>query len=81
MKCFYLGYPYGLTFEQETCSSRDTLAEALKVALSAEYSVCPAAELEMFAYDEEVTFPLCFKQSSNDCYDLGEGGGGEREVA
>lgn len=54
IKCFYLGYPYGLSFESQAFKSRSSLTKALQDALSEEYSVCSSDEMEMFAYDKEV---------------------------
>ena len=50
-----MGYPYGLSFQAQAFESRNSLAKALQAALSAEYPVCPIAEMEMFAYDKDVS--------------------------
>ena len=50
-----MGYPYGLSFQAQAVESRDSLAKALQAALSAEYPVCPTSELQMTAYDKDVS--------------------------
>lgn len=50
-----MGYPYGLSFKAHAFESRSSLAKALQAALSSDYAVCSAEEMEMFAYDKEVS--------------------------
>lgn len=58
-----MGYPYGLSFQAQAFESRNSLAKALQAALSAEYPVCPIAEMEMFAYDKDVSLLLLLPTS------------------